>query len=75
MFTILCFLVVKKLTAREYKQKRPTEDICIICIILYEKNGRLLRDVGAGEPGKGGQGPPDFGKSVCPISTGWGEGG
>ena len=66
MFSILCFLVVKKFH-REYSPKRPTEDICCILIILYEKNGGLLRAVGARG---GGQGLPDFGKSLSPISTG-----
>ena len=65
----------RKKTHREYKPKRLTEDICFILIISYEKNGRLFRAVGAGEPGEGGHGPPDFDKSVSPISTGWGEGG
>ena len=47
----------RKKTHREYKPKRLTEDICFILIISYEKNGRLFRAVGAGEPGEGGHGP------------------
>ena len=59
MFTILCLLVVKKFH-REYKEKKNTEDICFILIISYEKNGSLLRAVGAKEPGEGGHGPTRF---------------
>ena len=71
MFTILCFLVVKKLT-RNISKKDPLR--IFVLLFRMKKNGRLLRAVGAGVPGEGGGGHQILANQLALSQQGGGKG-
>ena len=59
---------------REYKEKKTLR---IFALFLLFRMKKMVVSSGLSEPrsqGRGVMAPPDFGKSVSPISTGWEEG-